>query len=59
MYFERQVMSLKCSVLLAVEHPLQATAHLALHLVDLPGRKHPPADDAPVLVGVSIVVNDL
>ena len=49
---------LKCSGLY-VELPLQVGAHLALHLVDLPERKHSLTDDAPRFVGVCVIADDL
>ena len=42
-----------------VQLPLQVTTHLALHLVNLPQGEYTLANDAPRLVGVSIVANNL
>jgi hypothetical protein len=38
--------------------PLEITAHLAFHLIDLAQRKHALSNDAPGLVRVSVVAND-
>jgi hypothetical protein len=42
-----------------VKLPLQVGAHLTLHLVDLPERKHSLTDDAPGFVGVCVIADDL
>jgi len=42
-----------------VELPLQIGAHLTFHLVDLPECEHALANDAPRLVGISIVADNL
>jgi hypothetical protein len=44
---------------LNIELPFQVGAHLAFHLVDLPKGKHTLTDDAPRLVRVSIIADDL
>jgi hypothetical protein len=44
---------------LDVENPFEIRAHLALHLVDLLEGVQVLANDAPRLVRVSIVANDL
>jgi hypothetical protein len=44
---------------LDVELPLQVGTHLALHLVNLPKGKHTLTNDAPGLVGISIIADDL
>jgi len=44
---------------LDVELPFEVGAHFSLHLVDLLEGKHAPTDDAPGLVRVCIVADDL
>ena len=44
---------------LDVELPLEIAAHLALHLVDLAEGEHALAHDAPGLVGVGVVTDNL
>ena len=44
---------------LDIELPLQVRAHLALHLINLPEGKHSLTDNAPGLVGVGIIADDL
>ena len=39
--------------------PVQIGAHLPLHLVDLPQRKHALSDDAPGLVGICVITHHL
>lgn len=42
-----------------VELPIQVVAHLALHLVDLPQRKHTLTNDTPGFVRVGVIADDL
>ena len=42
-----------------IEHPVEVAAHLALHVVDLTKGKHALGDNAPRLVRVRVVANDL
>ena len=42
-----------------VELPLEIGAHLAFHLVDLSKGEHALADNAPGLVGVGVIADDL
>ena len=42
-----------------VQLPLQVTTHLALHLVNLPQSEHTLANNAPRLVGIGVVANNL
>ena len=44
---------------LDVELPLKVGTHLSFHLVNLPKGKHTLADDAPGLVGVCVIADDL
>jgi hypothetical protein len=44
---------------LDVELPFQVGTHFALHLVNLPKGKHTLTNDAPGLVGISIIADDL
>ena len=44
---------------LDVQLPVEVLAHLALHLVHLAQLEHPLPDDAPALVGVGVVADDL
>ena len=44
---------------LDIELPLEVGTHLPFHLVDLPKSKHSLTDDAPGLVGVGVVADDL
>ena len=53
------VLELLESTRLNVQLPIEILAHLALHLVDLAEGKHALADDAPGLVGVGVVADDL
>lgn len=41
-----------------VQVPLEVTAHLALHLIDLLEGEHALAHDTPGLVGVRVVADD-
>jgi hypothetical protein len=42
-----------------VEDPFKVAAHFTFHLVDLTKGEHALADDAPTLVGVSVITDDL
>ena len=44
---------------LDVELPLEVGTHLALHLIDLPKGEHALPDNAPGLVGIRVIADDL